>query len=456
MEPVSLAIAGAQAVGSIVSGIFGANSARDAEEDARRNANQQRIESFNTQVGSWQLNEAQTDLTYDFAVASARMSRDLERAVALQSWRSQNGVDAADWIIRSTNLDIQNLSVNAQNQRDVDFQRTLQAADQRAQLRQFEQSERTYSQNTQLIAEAAAQSYSYITERLKFERAGLAIQRGQVQEGFNQSKKQAINQAKAQEARFANELKQAGLSGEDLQKAVRQRMKQFTATQDQTRREASSRGAQAAATGRQGQSANRLIQDPLNQASLALGVLGIELAFFGEERQSELLKLAAATNLQSTLTDAEREQLNIRLQSEATLANLSLTENNLREREGIFEANNNLADTRLQAMSQMNQAESNRVLRPLDQVQILDPLQTPRSFLPQPFQAPIPLAATRANRAIIPARPIRAPMPVLGQQGFTSASASGGLLLQGILGAAQSGIQAYNARPPAATPITPP
>jgi hypothetical protein len=384
------------------------------------------------------------------------MSRDLERAVALQSWRSQNGVDAADWIIRSTNLDIQNLSVNAQNQRDVDFQRTLQAADQRAQLRQFEQSERTYSQNTQLIAEAAAQSYSYITERLKFERAGLAIQRGQIQEGFNQSKKQAINQAKAQEARFANELRQAGLSGEDLQKAVRQRMKQFTATQDQTRREASSRGAQAAATGRQGQSANRLMQDPLNQASLALGVLGIELAFFGEERQSELLKLAAATNLQSTLTDAEREQLNIRLQSEATLANLSLTENNLREREGIFEANNNLADTRLQAMSQMNQAESNRVLRPLDQVQILDPLQTPRSFLPQPFQAPIPLAATRANRAIIPARPIRAPMPVLGQQGFTSASASGGLLLQGILGAAQSGIQAYNARPPAATPITPP
>lgn len=459
MDPVTGIATGVQAVGSLIGGIFGSSSARDAERDARRNANQQRIENFNTQLSNWQLNEAQTDLTYDFAVASARLTRQLEQAVALQQWRSQNGINTAEWIARSTNLQIDNIQVNAQNQRDVDFQRTIQAADYRAQLRLFEQSERTYSQNTQLIASAAAQSYAYMTDKLKFERAGFDIQRRQVQTTFNQSKRQAINSAKAQEAQYANELRQAGLTGEELQKAVRQRMKQFTATQDQTRREASARASQVAATGRQGQSANRLMQDPLNQASLALGVLGIELAFFGEERQSELLKLAATTNLQGVLTDLERQQLNIRMQSEETLSNLTMETNNLQEREAIFEANNNLADTRLQAQSQMNQAESNRLLRPMDPVQILDPLQVPRSFLPRPFEAPLPLAATPANNPIIPSRPLRAPAPILGRQGFSSASAATGILLQGITSAASSGISAFNSMAPRATvpsPITPP
>lgn len=492
--PPEVAIGLAKGAGDLIGGIFGASSQKDAERDARRNANQSRIQTFNAQVADWQYNQAQQQINYNFAVASAKLSAQIGRAVATQDWQTQKALSRGSWITQSTNLRIENLAVNAQNQRDVDYQRTLQAADYRTQTRLFEQSERTYSENTRLIADAARQGFQYEKAKLAFERLGFDLQRQQTyQQGgatkgalalerqgialqrdeaftrFDATKKQARNQAKQIESRYKQQLTEAGLSGEALQGEVKRLMQEYTAQVDRGRREASKESAEAQATGRSGASVNRVAADPFNQNNFAIGSLGVELGFFGQQKQLEMMKLVSQTNLAGVLADSERQQLYDQVRVDELLTNLGLKGLNLAERRAIFEANNNidtlnsnlqglnlnerrsifetnnaLDDIQLEGRSLMNQAESARLLRPLDPVKILDPLQVPMSFLPSPMNIPKPLAARNAaTRPFLPGKPLGAPAPVLGSQAFSSASAAPGILIGGITNAATSFASAW-------------
>lgn len=426
----------------IIGGLLGSSSQRKAERDQRRNSEQQIAATYNQQVAAWQFNEASEQLNYDFAKNSAKLQFEIEKAVALQQWRTQNNLEQARFIVDSTNLEIENLSANAQQQRDFDITRTLQEADHRAQVRAYEQSEKTYSQNTQLIARAATQGYQYEKARLSFERAGIRIDSQKIRQGFDDTKKRATNEAKSVEAQYRSSLRQAGLKGEELQRAVKEKMGQFTGQVDKTRREASGASATAAADGRTGASANRVMNDPFNQANFAIGAMGIELAYFGERQQAELYKLAEETNLAGYLADNQRAQLSQQVSNQERLSNLELGAQNLKERQSIFQANNNIRDNSLQAQSQMNEAESSRMLDPLRPVDIPNPLAIPRAFLPRPFETPRPLAATKGLQPFIPKRGLSAPEPVLGASPNIT-SQSGNILAQGILSGVGSGVSSY-------------
>jgi hypothetical protein len=99
-------------------------------------------------------------------------------------------------------------------------------------------------------------------------------------------------------------------------------------------------------------------------------------------------------------------------------------------------------DNSLQAQSQMNQAESNRMLDPLRPVDIPNPLAIPKAFLPSPFQTPRPLAATPGLKPFIPQRGLPAPAPVIGSAPNIT-SQSGNILAQGILSGIGSGVSSY-------------
>jgi hypothetical protein len=300
-------------------------------------------------------------------------------------------------------------------------------------MRMYEESERTFSVNSQLISQAASQGYNYQKTMLAFQREGFANQRSTIHTNFGGAKREAINAAKSAEAKYRSELRQSGVTGEQLQLQVKQKMNEFTQKQDATMRAGNAKASEAAATGRQGKSANRVMENPLNQASLAIGALAIELAFFGEERQYEMLKLAEATNLAGILVDNERDQINIKMQTQERIANLELSNNNIAERQAISTTNFNLADINLQAKSQMNQAESNRMLSPLDRIAIPDALKVPEPFLPTPFAPPKPLSAQEGLYPQI-MRPLDAPKP---QKGVMPAKTNPGtgILIGGIANA---------------------
>jgi hypothetical protein len=450
--PVAAAVS---AGSSILGGIFGASSADAQARDQRQALERSNLDTFLAATDAWNFNEANSRLNFDFATESAKLAFEIERAVELQRWETSKALDEARYVVESTNNDMQWRYQDAAQKRDFDFTRTMQAAEQRQQIRLYEASEKTYSQNTQLISQAAGQSYRFEQNRLRFERAGIDIKGREQRVRFDADKTQATRQAKQIEARYRTELRQAGFTGEALQLEVKKRMQQFTGQQDQARREASREAAGAAATGKQGATATRMMQDPFSQSDLVVGALGVELAFFGQEQQIELLKLAEATNLAGQLADIDREQIYSNLDTSARMTNLALEDLNLTEREAIFRSNNQIDDIGLQARSQMNEAESNRELKPLSPVNIPAPLPIPKTMIPKPFEMPKPLMLAPGVKPFLPNEPMSAPRPRMGSPVPSLSSGAGGILAQGIFSAAGSIINGFNSRPPATGNLNP-
>jgi hypothetical protein len=229
---------------------------------------------------------------------------------------------------------------------------------------------------------------------------------------------------------------------------VKKRMQQFTGKQDAARREASAEAASAVASGKSGATATRMMQDPFNRADIAVGAMGVELAFFGAEQRVELMKLAEATNLAGLMADLDRQQIYNSLDTSARMTNLALEGLNLQEREAISRSNNQIDDIGLQARSQMNEARSNRELRPMGPVQLPKPLPIARSLIPQPFTAPRPLQATPGLEPFLPSKPLAAPQPRLGSPIPRLASGATGTLISSIFQGAASAASAYAAYQP--------
>ena len=428
---------------SIVGGIFGANSADSQRRDQRQAMERQSLDSYLSQMDDWQYNNATNRLNYDFAVNSAQLSFDIERAVALQNWESSKALEQARYIYASTTAQMEWESQNANQQRDYDITQLLQAADYRSQLRVFEASERTYSENTQLIAKAASQAYAFEKERLKYERAGITLETQNARTQFQGQSRDAINQAKQVEARYRSELRQAGFSGEALQMEVSKKMKEFTGKQDTVRREASAESARVAASGKTGVTATRMMQDPFSKSDIMLGALGVELGFFGTEKQVEMLKLAEATGLAGQMADLDRQRIYNNLDTSARMTNLTLEGLNLQERQAIFQSNNRQDDTSLQARSQLNEAMSNRELRPMRPVDLPAPLPIAKTLIPQPFFAPRPMQATSGLQPLIPSRPLDPPQPRMGSAIPRGSSGASGILASSIFQGAANFASAF-------------
>jgi len=504
--PIGAIIGG---VSSIVGGIFGSSSAKKQSEQQQKALQRQQQDAFLSQMDDWQYSQAANKLNFDYAVNSAKLAFNIEKAVALQDWETSKALEQARYIYASTNAEMEWQSQTAAQQRDFDITRTLQAADYRQQLRVFEASERTFSQNTRLISAAAKQAYSFEKDRLRFERAGIRISTKEARTRFAGEKKEANLRAKqvkselktsTKEARtrfagekkeanlrarqvetkYRSELRQAGFSGEALQMEVKRRMQEFTGKQDSARREASVEAAAVAASGRSGATMTRMMQDPFSRSDIAIGSMGVELAFFGNERQVELMKLAEATNLAGLMADIDRQQIfnsldtsarmtNISLEgmglmanmerqrifnsldTSARMTNLTLEGLNLQEREAIFRSNNQIDDTRLQARSQMNEAKSNRELRPMGPVRLPQPLPIARTLTPQPFMQPRPLQLAPGLQPLLPSQPLAAPMPRMGSPIPRQPSGAGGILASSILQGAAGFANAFQSVPKVGT-----
>jgi predicted Holliday junction resolvase-like endonuclease len=407
-------------------------------------------DTFMSQLDDWQHSEAQSQLNFNYAVHSAKLSSEIDKLAATLEWQTNNAMEEARHLVASTNNEMEWLAQTSAQQRDFQLTELIQAADHRAQMRVYEASERTYSENTRLIAQAAKQAYSFEKDRLKLERAGIKIQNQETRTRFQGESRDARNQAKQVETRYRSELRQSGLSGEALQKAVKQKMQEFTGKQDQMRREASSKSAEVAAAGKTGGTAERLMRDPYNQADVAIGAMGVELGFFGSEQQTELLKLAEATGLAGQMADLDRQRIYNNLDTSARLTNLTLESLNLQERQAIFQSNNQIDDIKLQARSQMNEARSNRELRPMTPINIPDPTPIAKTLVPQPFMQPRPLQLTPGLQPFLPGKPMAAPMPRMGSAIPRMSSGAGGILANSIFqGAANfaSAFQNYSPKP---------
>jgi len=448
-------LGGAQFATNLVSGFLGASSADSQRRDQQQSAERQVISNFQSAYENWQFEDALSQLNFDYATNSAKLSFAIESAVALMNWKSANALEEARHIVASTNNEMEWLSQNAAQNRDYQITQLLQAADQRQQMRIYEASEKTFSENTRLIASAAKQAYAFEKDRLRFERAGMRIDSAETRARFEGEKTQANLQAKQIETRYRSELRQAGFSGEALQLEVKKRMQQFTGKQDAARREASAEASRVAASGKTGATAARMMRDPFNQADVMLGSMGVELAYFGNEQQVELLKLAEATGLAGAMADLDRQRIYANLDTSERMTNLTLEGLNLQEREAIFKSNNTIDDIGLQAKSQLNEARSNRELRPMAPVNLPEPLPIAKSLIPEPFLMPRPLQTTPGLQPFLPAKPLTAPMPRMGAVP-TFGSNAGSILAGSIFQGVASGLSAYqSALPPSGGNIQP-
>jgi hypothetical protein len=183
---------------------------------------------------------------------------------------------------------------------------------------------------------------------------------------------------------------QAGYEVEQIKLAAAKM--QIADQAEAARMEAAQGQATVAASGRVGRSVARLQGDAMQQLNRDIGTLGINMAF--------------------SIRDTQASMQNIGLQGE----------------------------------SEFNNALSNRMLKPMDLINIPRPVPTPDNFMPQPFNIPKPLQATGAMKPMLPGKPMQGPAPVMGSMVPSAGSGAAGILLQGLAsGAGQiySGVQAF-------------
>jgi hypothetical protein len=151
------------------------------------------------------------------------------------------------------------------------------------------------------------------------------------------------------------------------------------------------------------------------------------------------------------MADIDRQQIFNSLDTSARMTNLALEGLNLQEREAIFRSNNQIDDIGLQARSQMNEAKSNRELRPMGPVQLPKPLPIARTLTPQPFMQPRPLQLARGLKPLLPSQPLAAPMPRMGSPIPRQTSGAGGILASSILQGAAGFANAFQSVPKTGT-----
>jgi hypothetical protein len=323
--PVIGAIAGA------ASGIFSAIGS--SRSQSRGVSDQNRINRLQAQYGyqqsmrqyGYDVSSAQNQLA--LVRAQAKQEIAVASAIANQEWQFNNAVSRFNYIREKTNSELDWQYRTAAQKMDWQLQQTLQAAEYRASMRAFEQSEIAYARQIDLNTQAANQAYE------------------------------------SEQFKIASVRQQVAMEADSLR----------TSTQQQQGR--------IAASGRQGQSIGRLMQDASQQYARDIGTLGLNLAYANTDFNMEL-------------------------------------------RDNWLAAQNANAD-----------AESRRMLRPMDMINIPQPIDLPKAFIPQPLMAPRPainqVRPITPKRIITPPKPVKAPVPI--------ARSSGGLSLLGGIGSSLLG-----------------
>jgi hypothetical protein len=323
---------------NIGSSILGNRSADRARRDQNRFNKLQAQYSYqqNMRQYGYDVSSAQNQLA--FARAQAKQELAVASAIANQEWQFNNAVSRFNYIREKTNSELDWQYRTAAQKMDWQLQQTLQAAEYRASMRAFEQSEIAYARQIDLNTQAANQAYE------------------------------------SEQFKIASVRQQVAMEADSLR----------TSTQQQLGR--------IAASGRQGQSIGRLMQDASQQYARDIGILGLNLAYANTDFKMEL------------------------------------------------------QDNWLAAQNANADAESRRMLRPMDMINIPQPIDLPKAFIPKPLMAPRPaINAARPitpRRIIPPAPPVKAPVALARPSGT-------GAMFSNIGSSILSGISTYKPAPPA-------
>jgi hypothetical protein len=243
----------------------------------------------------------------------------------------------------------------------------------------------------------AVNRFNYIRERTNAEldwqyRTAAQNMDWQLQQTLQDAEYRAIIRAFEQSERtFADQLRlnsqAAGLAYESAQQQVRFSQVLSIIEADATRRDTAKQKGAVAASGRSGASMARLQLDAQQQYASDLGIL--------------------ATNLAFAKTDFNMNQ------SEAWLAQQSAN----------------------------SEAESRRMLRPMDKIDIPRPIDIPKAFIPEPPRMPKPIV--NKIKPIVPKKIIKPPKPIRGAVPTArgpSALGTIGAIGSAVLGGVQTGV----------------
>jgi hypothetical protein len=323
-------IAGVIAAGAGIAGSLGARKDSKASASEQNRVNELAAEfSYQSQLRDYgfQVSDLNNQLAY--AQARAKQEVAIAKATANQEWQFTNAVQRFNYIREKSSADLDWQYRTTAQKMDWQLQQTIQDAEYRANVRAFEQSEKTYAEQLRLNSMAAGRAY---------EGAQMQMRVGQAQ---------------------------AALEAESLRSQT-----------------AKQQGA-VAASGRSGASMARLAMDAQQQYAKDMGIL--------------------ATNLSFAKTDFTLSQ----------------------------------QDAWLSQQSANAEAESRRMLRPMDKINIPQPINIPRAFIPKPINVPKPIinqvSPITPNRIIAPPKPIKAPVPIArGTSSLSLIGNIGGSLVSGL------------------------
>lgn len=322
-------IAGVVAAGA---GILGAVGQR--QDAARAASDQNKYNELTAELTyQQQLRERSAEIVnaenaLALAMAKAKQEVAIAQATANQEWQFNSAVQRFNTIRERTSSELEWQYRTAAQNMDWQLQQTLQDAEYRAQIRAFEQGEKTYAALLQLNSQAA----------------GLAYEGAQVQ------------------------LRVAQMSS--IMEA------------DNLRRETTKQQGAIAASGRSGGSMARLQMDAQQQYANDLGTLATNLTF-------------AKSDYSSATSDAWLAQI-----------------------------------------SANNEADSRRMLRPMDKINIPRPVDIPKAYIPDPPDIPKPMInevkPITATKVIRPPMPTKGPVPIARAPSTLGTIASiGGSILSG-------------------------
>jgi len=303
------AIIGIATAASSILGAFGANS--DAKKAAKKQNKLNKLQAeltYQSQLRDYGFQVADLNNQLAYATAKAKQEVEIAKANAHQEWQFNNAVQRFNYIRESTGAELNWQYQTASQQMDWQLQQTLQDAENRANIRAFEQSEKTYAEQLSLNSMAAGRAY------------------------------------------------------EGAQMQMQMTMAQTALEADTLRTQTAKQQGAVAASGRSGASMARLAIDAQQQYGRDLGIL--------------------ATNLAFAKTDFTLSQ----------------------------------QDGWLAQQSANAEANSRRMLRPMDKINIPQPIGIPKAYIPQPLDIPKPMVnhiqPIVPTQIIAPPEPIKGPVPI--------------------------------------------
>jgi len=165
---------------SAAAGIAGAvGQQRDAKKAA---ADQNQINTLSAEFTyqnqlrerGFQIADRNNQLAY--ATAKAKQEVEILKANANQEWQFNNAVQRFNYIRESTNAELDWQYQNAAQQMEWQLQQTLQAAEYRASIRAFEQSEKTFGAQLSLNSMAAGRAYEGAQMQMRASQAQIALE----------------------------------------------------------------------------------------------------------------------------------------------------------------------------------------------------------------------------------------------------------------------------------------